>query len=70
MIGAFMKWFKKWIIKVLVGSDPFKDYEIKPKLVGSKFVVDIDAIRNSPEAMRQVKAASEQAAKGVVKLNI
>ena len=70
MIGVFMKWLKKWLVKVLVGEDPFEHYEIKPKLVGNKLVVDIDAIRDSPEAMRQVKAASEQHAKGFVKLNI
>lgn len=65
-----MKWLKKWLVKVLVGEDPFEHYEIKPKLVGNKLVVDIDAIRKSPEAMRQVKAASEQYYKGHVKLNI
>lgn len=65
-----MKWPKKWLVKVLLGEDPFEHYEIKPKLVGNKLVVDVDAIRKSPEAMRQVKAASEQYYKGHVKLNI
>lgn len=59
-----MNHFKKWLIKVLVGKDPFAKYQIKPKVVGNKLVVDADAIRKSPVAMRQIRLARETSKRG------